>query len=351
MGGNLHGSDDFLPVPHTFPRPLMHVMGQLDGQATLAMSAIAAASAATSAPALGHASTAIQRPVILIPGCNHANFSNGVVHTARGDLHTEDTLEESAGHVATAMANFIAAHAQGVDKDAAHAAKADLVAGTLRSAELLSPYVGALGRTPPLDLLSSGPAIDACVSALSLAHGAEVAFALNPRSPMLAHPGEVRVAQQFAVDVQRRLLAVALPEDVASSIAVAATVHTCKTTFLYSHPLLVPSFDAESRESAAKWVLQAHCLLEKMQRTEGGNGMAHATLAPVYSLKLKSGEQVAAVLHAAGALASMPLEEHIQQLTGMEFNVETLQAAEGLVPEELMKPYAKRGRALHFEDQ
>lgn len=72
-----------------------------------------------------------------------------------------------------------------------------------------------------------------------------------------AHPGELAVAERFAIDVQRRLVAAACapsgsacdPKNSAATLRVAATVHTDEAMFIYSQPALLEDDGAQPVQS------------------------------------------------------------------------------------------------------
>lgn len=72
LGSGLLGQDDFWPEVASFPRPILHVFGGLDGQQTLPKAAVIAADAGRSVRILGVEGAARTRPVVLVPGMNHA---------------------------------------------------------------------------------------------------------------------------------------------------------------------------------------------------------------------------------------------------------------------------------------
>lgn len=348
IGATLLGSKDFPPLAHTFPRPLMHIFGQADGQTPLAIAAVTIGDAAISAASLTPATAAKARPVVLISGCNHAHFSNGIVKTARGDLPTDTSIDASAEDIANALATFVAANAPGVNPDKANAAAKFLARETICSAMLLSSYAAVLGRIP-LDKLYSHEISELGLT-LARGTGAEMGYAANPLTAMLAHPGELRAAETFAVLLQRSLLHGLVPEDLADDISIAATVHTHPSTFTYSQATLLPPCGGEGDTyGAMAWSLQVHCLLERAERV---GATPISTLAPVYALKLKSGAQVAAVLHAAG-LMSQPSSRSAQEgeMTSAEVNNRVLRSAKKVMHPELLEEYEARGRPVTFTDK
>jgi hypothetical protein len=53
---------------------------------------------------------AAQKPVILLPGVNHANLSNGHMRSDANDLSAEVSLESANLQVASAIADFLLVH-------------------------------------------------------------------------------------------------------------------------------------------------------------------------------------------------------------------------------------------------
>lgn len=66
-----------VPDAAASPRPLMHLLGALDGQLRLPRAAWAAARLAPLAAQVGARQFAATRPFAVLPGLNHASFSNG----------------------------------------------------------------------------------------------------------------------------------------------------------------------------------------------------------------------------------------------------------------------------------
>lgn len=95
-----------------------------------------------SQPARSYA--AAHQPFVLIPGANHAQTSNGVINTSRGDI--EATLDYAAAteQLAAAVAAFVTSH-QAVQKGDRQAAGDGLLVMVRRTAEMVAPYFMASG--------------------------------------------------------------------------------------------------------------------------------------------------------------------------------------------------------------
>ena len=234
-----------------------------------------------------------------MPGLNHAEFSNGAVNTGRGDIAADAPQATSLGaprrrqwggvpapaclhssaapatvslvphapipswpshtllqrfaaaEVASLMALFMAANHPATTREAAKAAAAQLERATANSFALLSPLSEASGRGSLTAALSPvAAASPAEAAACSYAYGAERLSALNPARAFTHHPGELAAAERFCCAAQRRMLAAALPAEVAAAVRVAVTVHCQLDTFIYSQPIL---FESETPAGSSGW--------------------------------------------------------------------------------------------------
>jgi hypothetical protein len=309
FGASLVPTNTFWPSVRTFPRPIMHIFGEMDGQTHLCRAALTAAEAAVSAPSLGRKAAARESPIALIEGMNHAQFSNNKVNYARGDLEPFEKEQNIAlKEVAAVVAAFLTAHLSTTtsttsqQESALQNAKVEaidvLLDVTMHAARHFTPYLRALGRTAAEDLFMCTQG--ACIHGEDMAHpfahshGAEYIWFDSPYCAFTAHPGELHTAVHTAMKAQKQLLTAAgFSSELVSSIPIAATAHTSKETFVHSQPVILQSSDAPHG-----FVVKVHVLLEREAYPEGGlavklKGPVAAMVSPSYSLKLKSGEQIA----------------------------------------------------------
>jgi len=311
FGANLLPTNTFWPSIHTYPRPILHIFGEMDGQAHHSRAALSAAEAALSAPTLGRRSTAREHPIAVIEGMNHAQFSNGRINYIRGDLDPFEKEQKVAlEEVAAVVSAFLAAHSASQEEKFNNVKEASidvLEDVTIRAARYFTPYLRALGRTTSEDLLfcTEGACDDttACygldlerkdlANPLVSSHGAEYLPFDSPSSSFIAHPGELHIAERFAIKAQEQLCdSAGLSSDIVKGIPIAAVAHTSKQSFTYSQPFIL-----QSKKAPHGFVLKVHILLQREAYPEGSHDIATraptALLSPTYALKLKSGEQIA----------------------------------------------------------
>ena len=361
VGASLLASETFFPSIHTYPRPLMHIFGELDGQQHQCRAALSAAEAALMAPALGRRATSKERPVALISGMNHAQISNGIVNVARGDLEAEVDSAVALQEVAEKLMAFLTAHAQvgggGTRKIVAPEDKEKAVDvledATLHAAQQLSPYTRALGRISAEDLLTRSENAKSSDSSLpqplAYARGAEAIHYASPALPFTAHPGEIHAAEVFAVRAQKRALEAVLPADVVAGIPVAAVVHTSELAFIHSQGRIL-----SSNEAPHGVALQVHCLLQRdiYPEKRDNNTVVYSpmnTISPVYALKLKSGHQVAAALQSFSVeKIKVKRECDDETIFGAQLSTEMYEEALKLVGERAKERFLRRGTKLQF---
>ncbi|CAI5537257.1 unnamed protein product, partial [Closterium sp. Naga37s-1] len=116
-----------------FPRPILTILGDRDGQAppiTMALavkeldpgssgvfsgdssggSSVAAAPGSATAAALGPLLSTVQKPFVIIKGMNHAQGGNGVVNRERGDLDASRPIEEVREEIGRLVSAFMLLH-------------------------------------------------------------------------------------------------------------------------------------------------------------------------------------------------------------------------------------------------
>lgn len=92
---------------------------------------------------VSHSHAAQTKPVLVLPGLNHANVSNGRVNNVRGDIPTSQTLREGVMAVASMVIAFIAAN-WGEGQVAVQAVE-ELVAQQRATMERMGPLAVACG--------------------------------------------------------------------------------------------------------------------------------------------------------------------------------------------------------------
>jgi hypothetical protein len=329
LGATLQPFDPgFWPSPHAFPKPLLHVFGQLDGQQTTPQAALAAGDAARGVPTLGPRENARQKPVALVPGLSHAQMNNGVPNVARGDLLPDASLDQARAEVARVLAAFVAANlpAPGCGGAAAEQAALDaLQEATRRAAALLSPYLEALGRATPEQLLAPGAPGDAQLPALAAAYGAEL-FPAPPSTTraQVAHPGELAEAERFCAAVQARVLRGA-GLGAAVAFNASAVAHTDRASFDAARAAVVHAA-AGGAGGGGTGTVQAHCYLyrEGLEST----AVPSRPVAPVYFLK--------ALNPAANRTA----------VAAAEVNAATWCQAKAAAPQPVLDMFQRRGAEL-----
>jgi hypothetical protein len=307
FGASMIATDTFWPSIHTYPRPLLHIFGEMDGQAHLCRASLSAAEAALSAPSLGRKTAAREHPIALIEGMNHAQFSNNKANYVRGDLDPfEKEQKDALAEVAVVVAAFLTAHSPNQPSQNAKIAAIDVLDDvTMHAARHFTPYLRALGRTAAEDLLNCTEG--ACTTytscygedlahPLAYSHGAEyVSFDAKSTISFTAHPGELHTAERFAIRAQKQLFeAAGLSTALVEAIPVAAVAHTSKQSFTYSQPVILQCKDAPHG-----FVVKIQVLLQREAYPEQGSAATRspiASLSPTYALKLKSGEQIAYAL-------------------------------------------------------
>lgn len=339
LAGVVDGASGPVADAAAAPRPLMHVLGVLDGQTRLPRAAWTAARLAPLAAQFGARHLATVRPLAVIPGMNHAQFSNGVVNTARGDLPSDVPLETQAEAVAGLLVAFVAANHPAATRESSHHAVEQLMQATAASFELLTPYCEASGRGSPATLLSVGAAAGSDPAGADLAAytmGAERLPFSSPDRNGFGHPGELAGAERFARAAQRRMLAAGLPEgaDVAA-VRVAVTVHISLETFIYSQPTI---FQVEGPDGP-QWVVQCNCH-PKWEYYAPGMEAAGKPMSPHYLLKLKKGGVLALAMGMEGGSDGV--------VSAADINADTFEQALAASPALFLETYRQRGKQLSF---
>lgn len=111
-GSCLWGNPDNLAQ---YPKPVLTIVGELDGQITVATAAAHAGQILDVEPDLGEYNTVANKPVVIVQGMNHAQISHGIPNKGRGDLDAEISIEEARSHVAKSVASFLVVNCLPVD--------------------------------------------------------------------------------------------------------------------------------------------------------------------------------------------------------------------------------------------
>lgn len=100
-----------------YPKPVLTLAGDLDGQATVGMSANQASEILDTEPNLGEYNTYAVKPVVIIPKMNHGNFADGKVNYAYGDLDADISYDTSVRRTAELIAAFLSVQVEGPKSD------------------------------------------------------------------------------------------------------------------------------------------------------------------------------------------------------------------------------------------
>lgn len=95
------------------PKPVLTLSGGLDGQIPPASIAKNAAEVLATEPDLGPYNTYAVKPVIIIPGMNHAQFCDGRLNFERGDITAAISLSDAQHRAAELTAAFLAVQSEG----------------------------------------------------------------------------------------------------------------------------------------------------------------------------------------------------------------------------------------------
>lgn len=95
------------------PKPVLTLSGGLDGQMVSATIAKLAGDVLATEPALGPYNTYATKPVIIIPGMNHAQFCDGRVNVERGDLIAAISHADALHRAGELVAAFLAVQVEG----------------------------------------------------------------------------------------------------------------------------------------------------------------------------------------------------------------------------------------------
>ncbi|KAG2426954.1 hypothetical protein HXX76_012739 [Chlamydomonas incerta] len=336
-----------------WPRPLMHAVGELDGQMRWFWLAPYLADAAAAATKFGARHVAVHKPVVVVPGANHAATSSGAVRAERGDIGgpAAAPYEQATRALAAPIAQFLTCHLSSHHStQAREQAENALLEAVAATAAHTAPYTALTGLGDTAAPFTAAAAAVAAAAGSSGTQQAGLPPATPPRGACRAgglvagacrtagqvtssamQPGVVAAAERDAAALQLAVLA-ALPEAARQRLCVVASVHTSVETFLYNQPLM-------SEMGDGRWLLNIHVLpFYKSSESERPNLTPQA---PEYWLKFKCASFVAAFLGLAdpGSYAT-PLPA--------DLNRGTLEAALAAAPAAVAARYRQHGRAMEF---
>ncbi|GLC43771.1 hypothetical protein PLESTM_001517900 [Pleodorina starrii] len=351
--GGVPNSPDYMQMGvfsmEAWPRPLMMVVGELDGQMRWPLLSSYIAESAAMATKFGPAFAAAAKPVVVVPGVNHGNTSSGEARVQRGDITAgvahHSTCMSSLGGLIT---SFVTTHLAAPGQTRSQARRA-LLDAVRQSAQLTAPYCIARGLGDPAaafaaaatlpapDLPSPSPCKGPCRVGGLVAGAQRVAGRANSTA---LPPGEVVAAEAQAVELQRAVLA-GLPPSQLQRLAVVATAHTDMETFLYSQPLMMPLEEGgeDGGGNSGRWLLHVHVMLHF--RSMDAPGQFLAPQAPDYWLKMKCAAFVAAML-------GLPDPSQYTSPTPSELNRLALETALAAVPAGVAERYRALGRPMEF---
>jgi hypothetical protein len=295
LGSMLLPSENINMDAYTFPRPLMHIWGERDGQLNLFKASLVAGRALARDLSLGIEVVSSLRPMLVVPGMNHAQFSNGIVRKERGDLDPDVPQDEALLLVSKGMLHFLTVNCahMGIPPINVSTAVKVLTSMTEAAARFIDVPAVALGRASPIKLLQlskieddqekpSNQVGEEETMLLALACGAEAYPKTSKLLQQLAHPGEEKAAREFAINAQFRAFRKVMAPELVGNIRIAATVHHLKETFLRSQ--------AELMKTAKGWGVHVHILLWREGLTSPYS--PGTFVSPTYALKLKQGNQL-----------------------------------------------------------
>jgi hypothetical protein len=295
LGSMLLPSESINMDAYTFPRPLMHIWGERDGQLNLFKASLVAGRALARDLPLGITVVSSLRPMLVVPGMNHAQFSNGIIRKERGDFDPDVPQHEALSLVSKGMLHFLTVNCahMGIPGINVSTAVQVLTSMTEEAARFIDIPAVALGRASPIKILQlskveddqekpSSQVGEEETMLLALACGAEAYPKSSKLLQQLAHPGEEKAAREFAINAQFQVFRKVMAPEVVGNIRITATVHHLKETFLRSQ--------AEIMKTAKGWGVHVHILLWREGLTSSYSPLTFVS--PTYALKLKQGNQL-----------------------------------------------------------
>lgn len=133
-----------------YPKPVLTIAGEYDGHSGLLTFAKSADEVESVRTKLGDSYLLENKPVIVIRGMNHAQFSHGVPNTKRGDVPAVIPIEEAREKASRLVAAFLEVHFLGTEevekKSKVEEMLEVLKLGVDESNKLLRPFWEAMNR-------------------------------------------------------------------------------------------------------------------------------------------------------------------------------------------------------------
>ncbi|KAG2451540.1 hypothetical protein HYH02_004138 [Chlamydomonas schloesseri] len=321
----------------TCPGPLLIISGELDGQMRWPWHVPYIAETAAMATKFGERYVARNAPLLVLPGINHGNTSNGIARTVRGDI-TADVApyEECIQVLGRHIGAFITAH-MSRSTDARTEAETFLVEALRKSFVLTAPYCKALGLgDTSAPFTAGGDGRPHAHQSGPLRVGGMVAAAARVAGHVESTaimPGIVVAAESHTEELQRRVLQ-SLPPPALERVTVVASCHTELGTFSQNHATMTELGDN-------KWLLRVHVLLNF--RSLESSRPHICSYAAEHWVKLLSAERVAQAL-------GLPDAASYDTPKPAELNRETHADALAAAPEAVAARYLSMGRKMVFED-
>lgn len=127
-----------------YPKPVLTLCGELDGQITLAAIVKHAGEVYAVKDELGDYFVNAVKPVVIVPGMNHAQFSHCIPNKARGDLDALISPEQARVVSADIMSSFLTVHMNRANSDASTGALAVLTEAVRQTHELYKTFWEAI---------------------------------------------------------------------------------------------------------------------------------------------------------------------------------------------------------------
>mmetsp|Transcript_14429 Transcript_14429/g.31242 ORF Transcript_14429/g.31242 Transcript_14429/m.31242 type:complete len:780 (+) Transcript_14429:257-2596(+) len=348
-------------------RPVLIVGGDLDGQMQWFHQVPYMSQLAYMASRFGPEYAAVNKPLILLKGANHAQSSalgGGVpgatalsgplapalVNAVRGDVEADASAEETLAACSGALSAFLTTHF-GAEAAARKAAAGKLLEQVTATADLMAPYARAAGYgdvSAPFNAAGTSTSsswVPVAPYALQLPAAAglplgPMAAAAGSRESAALPSGVALAAEQAAVAAQQ-VLAAPLGAEAAAWLHVVASVHAQLEGLVYSQPTV--SELPDGRLLVHVHVYSHFPLLEREP-----NGIAGLLpVGPNYWMKLKSTNMLA--LH----LGTPPPEGGsglFPEPGARAINEAVLRQALEAVPRHVLERYKRRGLQLHIGD-
>ncbi|KAH7331037.1 hypothetical protein KP509_20G012800 [Ceratopteris richardii] len=141
MGSCFHSNPDNLMQ---YPKPVLTLNGSLDAQLTNAATVKHAGEIFAVKDELGEFFVYGIKPVIMIQGMNHAQFSHGIPNKERGDFDSEISIEQARDIASLYISSFITLHMCGQDEKMVSSALAVLKAAVIQTQQIYQVFWEAM---------------------------------------------------------------------------------------------------------------------------------------------------------------------------------------------------------------